>query len=138
MSDPDNTAESSGAGLVYRPARTGMGVALAADVSPLAWPDDCGIDLAAEKAQAERIAADAAAWRSAWPRHCRACGGWGGHGFTEMHGFKGGSGEQQFDPCGALENPATCHRCGLAGLTEDSEGPCTHCAWDYNDGEPQQ
>ncbi len=102
-----------------------------------AWPDDCGLDLAAEKQRAEQVASAAAAWRKAWPAHCPACGGWGGSGFTEMHGFKGGSGEQLFDRCGALPDAATCHRCGQDGLAEDGDGPCAHCGWDYNDGVPQ-
>lgn len=91
----------------------------------------------AEQRHVAKMDAAAAAWRRAWPKHCTACSGWGGRGFTEMHGFKGGSGERMFDPCEALPNPATCHRCGLDGMTEDAEGPCTHCAWDYNDGAPQ-
>lgn len=82
-----------------------------------------------------KVAADT--WRRAWPLHCRACGGWGGHGFTERHGFAYGSGEPMFDPCEAQADPATCHRCGGQGLTQDSEGPCTLCGWDYDDGAPK-
>ncbi len=99
--------------------------------------DDCDIDLAAEKSQAEAVAVAAAAWRSAWPNHCTACSGWGGTSYLEMHGFRGGSGEQVFDPCGALPRASTCHRCGQDGLSEDGDGPCRHCGWNYDDGEPQ-
>lgn len=42
-----------------------------------------------------------------------------------------------FDPCEATERIETCHRCGLDGLAEDGEGPCTHCGWNYDDGEPE-
>lgn len=99
--------------------------------------DDCGIDLVGEKLRAEQVRVAAEAWRKAWPGHCPACAGWGGSSFTEMHGFRGGSGEQLFDPCGALPNPATCHRCGQDGLGEDGDGSCKHCGWDYDDGVPQ-
>lgn len=80
--------------------------------------------------------AQAAEWRTKWPNHCKSCGGWGGSAYTEMHGFKGGSGETIADPCGALPETA-CHRCGAPdGLTADSEGPCRHCGWNFDDGDP--
>lgn len=105
--------------------------------SETSGPDDCGIDLVGEQKRAEAIAIAADAWRRAWPNHCTSCAGWGGSSFIEMHGFQGGLGEQLFDPCGALPDAATCHRCGQDGLSEDGDGPCTHCGWDYNDGVPQ-
>lgn len=101
------------------------------------FPDDCGLDLVEERRRAEQVEAAAQAWRRAWSRHCAACGGWGGSSFTEMHGFRGGSGEQMFDPCGAFPNAATCHRCGQDGLGEDGDGPCKHCGWDYDDEMPE-
>jgi hypothetical protein len=76
-----------------------------------------------------------AVWRNRWPQHCRSCRGWGGSAYTEMHGFRGGSGEQMFDLCGARDENQ-CHRCVDMGL-KDGDGPCRTCGWNYNDGEPE-
>ena len=76
-------------------------------------------------------------WRGQWPAHCRSCGGWGGSHFTQGHG-DGGPGEPMFEPCSAIADPLTCHRCGEPGLAEDGEGPCKHCGWNYDDGVPEQ
>lgn len=90
----------------------------------------------AEEFDMAELNAQAAEWRQRWPAHCKACGGWGGTAYTEMHGFKGGSGETIADPCDALPE-TTCHRCGAAdGLTAEGEGPCRHCGWNYDDGDP--
>ncbi len=81
----------------------------------------------------------AATWRAMWPNHCKACAGWGGATFFQSHPYGMGSAqEQMFDPCEAPSSAAICHRCGEAGLTEDGEGPCKACGWNYDDGEPQQ
>jgi len=101
------------------------------------WEQDIEREREAERQRAQQVAVAAAAWRKAWPNHCAACRGWGGSPFTEMHGFKFGPGEQLFDPCQALPNPATCHRCGQDGLDEDGEGPCKHCGWNCDDGVPE-
>ena len=86
---------------------------------------------------AERIAKESAAWQQAWPNHCKACGGWGGANINQSHPYGSGTAtETLFDPCGAIENPATCHRCGQDGLSEDGEGPCKYCGWNYDDGDP--
>lgn len=75
------------------------------------------------------------AWVVRWPNHCTKCHGWGGIAFTEMHGFTHGSGEQLFDHCECTETK--CPRCGtVGGLSEDSEGPCSACGWNYDDGFP--
>jgi len=87
------------------------------------WPDELGSCAASD-------------WRTRWPKHCAACGGWGGTSYQESHGFRGGGSETIFEPCGAIDNLHTCHRCGHPGLTEDGEGPCTACGWDYDDGVP--
>jgi len=79
---------------------------------------------------------EAKQWRAKWPNHCKHCVGWGGSAYSENHGIPG-PGETIFDPCGAIEDPTICHRCGEKGLTEDSEGPCTKCGWNFDDGEPQ-
>lgn len=71
-------------------------------------------------------------WRNRWPLHCRACDGWGGRTFLQSHGP--GPSEQLFDICGATEDIAMCHRCGVTGLDEDGNGPCTACGWNYDDG----
>lgn len=82
------------------------------------------------------IARNAQAWREKWPHHCKACRGWGGSSYEESHGFKGGGSETIFDLCDAHENVHTCHRCGQPGLSEDMEGPCKFCNWNFDDGEP--
>ena len=94
-------------------------------------------DLAAEAAEAayyeklvKETEAAAAAWRATWPNACARCHG---HGGTYDPGNYWNPPE--FDPCGALADTA-CHRCGAAGLTEDGEGPCSACGWNYDDGEP--
>ncbi len=69
-----------------------------------------------------------------WPDHCKKCGGWGLHSYTEMHGFNHGSGEDFADPCECVES-GKCARCGKPGLVEDDgEGPCSFCGWNYDDG----
>jgi len=87
----------------------------------MAWPEDANV-----------VAQEAAkSWRDLWPNHCKHCGGWGGAIYPDTRHEPGG-----FDICEAL--PAEkCHRCGQDGLNEDSEGPCTVCGWNYDDGEPQ-
>jgi hypothetical protein len=73
-------------------------------------------------------------WKKQWPNHCSKCCGWGGTGYTEMHGFTYGAGEQMFDPCDCTIE-GKCPRCGKKGLTPDEgEGPCKHCGWNYDDG----
>jgi len=80
----------------------------------------------------ERDAANAA-WRARWPNHCPACRGWGGATHYESHGFRHGTAEQIFDLCDAI--PETqCHRCGEHGLTEEGDGPCVRCGWNFDDG----
>jgi hypothetical protein len=79
---------------------------------------------------------NAAAWREKWPNHCKRCHGWGGSSYEESHGFRGGGSETIFDLCGEDENPLNCHRCGRPGLSEDMEGPCKFCNWNFDDGEP--
>lgn len=86
---------------------------------------------------AAHVAELAKAWRERWPGHCKACSGWGGSTYTEMHGFNHGNGEQMMDPCDALPDVHTCHRCGASGLNDEGEGPCTACGWNYDDGEPE-
>lgn len=73
-------------------------------------------------------------FRSKWPNHCKDCGGWGLHSFTEMHGFNHGSGEEITDPCECTEN-GKCPRCGKEdALDEEGQGPCPKCNWNYDDG----
>lgn len=90
------------------------------------------------QAVVEADAMRSAAWRAKWPHHCKACAGWGGVTFFQSHPYGMGSAhEAMFDPCEAAHSPAICHRCGEPGLTEDGEGPCNACGWDYDDGEPR-
>jgi len=73
-------------------------------------------------------------WRRKWPNACKVCHGWGGGTFYETHGLPGPA-ERITDACDSLAE-TMCHRCGEHGLTEDSDGPCSFCGWNYNDGEP--
>src|SRR6185295_15546488 len=79
-----------------------------------------------------------AEWKAKWPRHCTLCGGWGGKTFYQSHGP--GPSEQMFDLCvhDQDEDFSLCHRCGENGLTEDGEGPCKSCGWDFDDGIPEE
>lgn len=88
--------------------------------------------------EATRGVAEAAArWRAAWPDHCKACQGWGGAVSFQTHPYGATSAaEPLFDLCEAHERIETCHRCGQDGLAESGEGPCLHCGWNYDDGEP--
>lgn len=80
----------------------------------------------------------AATWRARWPNHCQLCAGWGLTSYEESHGSRGGGTETITDACGAIDDPTVCHRCGANGLTQDGEGPCLACGWNYDDGEPYQ
>lgn len=76
-------------------------------------------------------------WTKRWPNHCRHCHGWGGFTYYENHGDdRFGPGEQVMEPCGAIDDLRTCHRCGWLGLTADGDGPCGGCGWNYDDGDP--
>lgn len=77
-------------------------------------------------------------WAAKWPRYCTKCGGWGGHSYYEMHGFRGGGGELILEPCDAHDDCRTCCRCGEPGLSECGEGPCSLCGWNFDDGIPDQ
>jgi DnaJ-class molecular chaperone len=93
---------------------------------------------AADREVVEKIKKAAEEWRARWPNHCKACHGWGGKIFTQSHSYgMGSASEQIFEPCDATEKLETCHRCGELGLSEEAEGPCKFCEWNYNDGEPQ-
>jgi hypothetical protein len=102
-------------------------------------PRDCNIACAKDEAQAERQRAAnmleaQRVWKARWPNHCTGCQGWGGFVFYQSHGP--GPSEQMFDVCERTEDTARCHRCGELGLTEDGEGPCALCTWDFDDGAP--
>jgi len=86
----------------------------------------------------EKTKQAAAEWVLKWPNHCKACGGWGGSTFLQSHPYgMGSASESLFEQCSAIEKYETCHRCGQDGLTEDGNGPCRFCGWDYDDGSPQ-
>ena len=70
------------------------------------------------------------AWLEKWPDHCDNCRGWGGKSFP-------GNCEEppDFDPCDECTGKGLCGRCkGL--LSNDEEGPCLVCGWNYDDGVP--
>ena len=78
-----------------------------------------------------------AAWLAAWPNHCRHCAGWGHRAASQNHVYGSTMATETFtDPCQAIEDARTCHRCGEPGLDENGEGPCTGCGWNYDDGLP--
>jgi hypothetical protein len=76
------------------------------------------------------IAIAAEEWRAKWPNHCKKCHGWGGKMWPATRHEP-----EDFDFCGA-HLPDICHRCLHSGLTEDGEGPCSNCGWNFDDGEP--
>lgn len=76
------------------------------------------------------------AWQEQWPNHCAACGGWGGSSYQQAHPYGSGvAHETLYDICEAIDYDV-CHRCGQVGLSEDGEGPCSNCGWNYDDGDP--
>ena len=85
----------------------------------------------AEAREIERWEARAAVhnelWIKQWPNYCKACNGSGG---KRIYNYP--HAPDDFEFCTALDTQM-CHRCGAAGLTEDSEGPCTHCGWNFDD-----
>lgn len=85
-----------------------------------------------EADHAEWVKANNREFIQKWPNYCKACDGWGGKTYYESHGSPYGH-ETLFDFCGELDEH-TCHRCGQAGLKDDSEGPCKFCGWNFDDG----
>jgi ribosomal protein L37E len=79
---------------------------------------------------AARLTEQSAAWRARWPHACARCGGWGGRTRFSASRWE----QDDFDLCEALPE-VVCHRCGRPGLNE-GEGPCRHCGWNYDDGDP--
>lgn len=73
-------------------------------------------------------------WRADWPQHCRSCGGWGDHEYERV-GLPIMVEPRIARECDSTD-PHRCHRCGMPGLDEDSNGPCGSCGWDYDDGDP--
>jgi hypothetical protein len=77
-------------------------------------------------------------WKVKWPHHCEACGGWGQSAtYYDNHGVPG-PGEPCSDPCEAIDDLRICHRCSAPGLSEDGEGPCSECGWNFDDGVPEE
>jgi len=100
--------------------------------------DSFNEEIAADKEAYEKTMQAAATWRARWPNHCKACGGWGGTTFNQTHPYGSTTTQEQIhDPCEATASVETCHRCGHDGLDADGNGPCKHCGWNYDDGEPQ-
>ncbi len=116
-----------------KPVKQFLDVAMARKTQQEPTPEQ--IDEAACHAKVQQLAAE---WREKWPQHCKACHGWGGSSYTQSHPYGMGSAhETLFDPCEATERPETCHRCGVDGLDGDGNGPCKHCGWNYDDGDPE-
>jgi len=78
----------------------------------------------------QAVAKAAEEWGAKWPAHCKCCGGWGG---AVQRNYP--HAPDDFDPCTGIPD-GMCHRCGAYGLTDDSEGPCNKCGWNYDDGKP--
>ena len=69
-----------------------------------------------------------AAWTARWRKHCTVCNGWGGFSTLLADAYSG-----NFTWCTALDTER-CHRCGEPGLDGQGKGPCSLCAWNYDDG----
>jgi hypothetical protein len=83
----------------------------------------------------KEVTAAAIAWEARWPNACKSCYGRGGHGWTEMHGFTHGAGEQMYDICSCVEQ-GNCPRCGTVAWSVDNEieTPCPTCGWNWCKG----
>lgn len=83
----------------------------------------------------KEVTAAAIAWEAKWPNACKSCDGRGGHGWTEMHGFSHGAGEQMYDICSCVE-AGNCPRCGATAWSDDNEieTPCPTCGWNWCKG----
>jgi hypothetical protein len=74
-------------------------------------------------------------FRKKFPNHCKDCGGWGLHAYTQSHPYgMTYASEELVDPCECTES-GKCPRCGHEdALGEEGEGPCPNCQWNYDDG----
>ena len=63
-----------------------------------------------------------------WPRYCQTCHGWGYVGDPDEFGGD--------DFCSKCSERGICGRCGVQGLGEDYDGPCSACGWDYDSACP--
>ena len=89
-----------------------------------------------EKAYA-RYKEESAAWKKKWPHHCSSCVGWGYFNVRNVVPYGMGTATETLgEMCDAIDINI-CHRCGMDGLNEDGEGPCSHCGWNYDDGVPE-
>lgn len=79
-----------------------------------------------------RLEQDRATWTAKWPDFCTSCEGAGA-----FH-FNGNRDEPpSTEPCDECTWKGICPRCGEPGLTsEEGDGPCTFCAWNYDDSAP--
>lgn len=77
---------------------------------------------------AQEIREANAAWVARWPKHCPACNGWGGFSKPLTDAYSG-----TFTWCTA-RRAEQCHRCGGLGLNAQGKGPCSVCAWNFDDG----
>lgn len=72
-----------------------------------------------------------------FPNYCRSCDAEGGSGSPGGYMCP-----PEFDVCegdarfAGDEDCSRCHRCGDRGLTEDGDGPCSKCGWNYDDAAP--
>lgn len=70
-------------------------------------------------------------WVEKWPKYCGDCGGAGRfHDWGDMYT------PPSDEPCDMCTCIGVCARCGERGLTEDGEGPCSRCGWNYDDAIP--
>lgn len=75
-----------------------------------------------------------------WPNHCKECGGWGMHSFTQRHPYGMGTASEELqEPCEGMKE-CRCHRCGENAMTLlpnlEFTGPCQNCGWNFDDGVP--
>lgn len=87
-----------------------------------------------QKKAAENKAAQEA-WMEKYKDHCKKCYGHGGKSIPATR-----LDPEDFDTCSCLES-GQCPRCGYKHsethrFTEDGEGPCANCGWDYGNYTP--
>jgi hypothetical protein len=69
-------------------------------------------------------------WLERWPKFCGDCNGAGA-----FHDWGDRYTPPSDEPC-ECTMAGRCARCGAQGLTEDGDGPCTACGWNYDDSVP--
>ena len=86
-----------------------------------------------ERREYQAIQEAASAWKARWPGHCAHCEGAGG-----THSPATRWEPEDYTQCAACVEEAKCARCGEEyALTEDGDGPCRVCGWNFDDACPR-